>query len=72
MKLTKKMVSRQGITNKKKSTPRNGATMAKRREPNSASEKDETNRRIDDYLSRNANKVHIILTWKQKKNMRPN
>ena len=63
-KSTKKMTSRQGVTNKNKSKPRDGTTMALRREPNAASEKHESNQKINEYVRRNADKVRIICTWK--------
>ena len=51
-------------TNNNKNKPRKGATMAPRREPKAASKKHESNQKINEYLSRNADKVRIILTWK--------
>ena len=51
-------------TNNNKNKPRNGTTMAPRREVKALSEKDESNQKINEYLSRNEDKVRIILTWK--------
>ena len=66
MKSTKGIANRQGDIQKKNNTPRIGATMAKRRGHKLASKEDETSQKIDDYLIRKANKVRMILTWKQK------
>ena len=51
-------------TNNNKNKPREGATMAPRREVKAASEKHESHQKINEYLSRNEDKVRIILTWK--------
>ena len=51
-------------TNNNKNKPRTGTTMAPGRKVKAASEKDESNHKINEYLSRNEDKVRIILTWK--------
>ena len=63
-KATKLMRSRQGVTNKNKNKPRDGATMAPMRELKAATEKHESNQKINEYVRRNADKVRIICTWK--------
>ena len=50
-------------TNNNKNKPREGATMAPRREVKAASKKHESHLKINEYLSRNEDKVHIILNW---------
>ena len=57
-----------GITksaNNNKNKPRTGTTMAPGRKVKAASDKDESNHKINEYLSRNEDKVRIILTWNQ-------
>ena len=58
------MKNRQGVTNNRKNKPRDGATMALMGEPKAASEKHESNQKINEYVRRNADKVRIICTWK--------
>ena len=65
---SKKAVNMQGINQKKKNTPRKGATMAKGRDPKSSTKEGETSRKIVDYLNKKANKVRMLLTWKGKTN----
>ena len=50
-------------TNNNENKPRKGATMAPRREVKAASENHESNQKINEYLSRNEDKVRIILIW---------
>ena len=46
-------------TNNNRNKPRKGATMAPTRKVKAASEKNESNQKINEYLSRNEDKVSI-------------